>query len=48
VKDKQFRRVEIVGGDMLPGDMQEVISGISAGQQVIGNALELQNTVQQQ
>ena len=23
VKDKQFRRVEVVGGDMLPGGMQE-------------------------
>ena len=47
VKDKQFRRVEVVGGDMLPGDMQEVISGIAPGQQVVANALEFQNTVQQ-
>ncbi len=44
---KQFRRVEIVGGDMLPGDLQEVISGIAADQQVVANALEFQNTVQQ-
>jgi membrane fusion protein, heavy metal efflux system len=47
VKDKEFRRVEVVGGDMLPGNMQEVISGIAPGQQVVANALELQNTVQQ-
>jgi cobalt-zinc-cadmium efflux system membrane fusion protein len=46
VKDRQFRRVEVVGGDMLPGGMQEVISGIAPGQQVIANALEFQNTVQ--
>jgi len=37
----------VVGGDMLPGDMQEVTSGLAPGQQVVANALELQNTVQQ-
>jgi len=47
VKDKQFRRVEVSGGDMLPDNMQEVISGIKPGQQLIANALELQNAVQQ-
>ena len=44
---KQFRRVEVVGGDMLPGNMQEVISGIAPGQQVVANALEFQITVEQ-
>ena len=44
---KRFRRVEVVGGDMLPGNMQEVVSGIAPGQQVVANALEFQNTVQQ-
>jgi len=47
VKDRQFRRMEVVGGDMLPNNMQEVISGITPGQQVIANALEFQNSVQQ-
>jgi cobalt-zinc-cadmium efflux system membrane fusion protein len=47
VQGKQFRRVEVTGGDMLPGGMQELISGIAPGQQVIANALEFQNTVQQ-
>jgi cobalt-zinc-cadmium efflux system membrane fusion protein len=46
VKDKQFRRVEVVGGEMLPGGLQEVVSGIAPGQAVIANALEFQNTVQ--
>jgi cobalt-zinc-cadmium efflux system membrane fusion protein len=46
-KDNQFRRIEVVGGDMLPGGMQEVVSGISPGQQVVANALEFQNTVEQ-
>jgi membrane fusion protein, heavy metal efflux system len=43
----KFRRVEVVGGVMLPGGMQEVSSGISSGQQVVTNALALQNSVDQ-
>jgi cobalt-zinc-cadmium efflux system membrane fusion protein len=46
-KDKRFRRVEVTGGEMLPGNMQEVISGIAPGQRVVANALEFQNTVEQ-
>ena len=45
---KSLRRVEVKGGQMLPGNMQEVLSGIDVGQQVVGNALEFQNMVQQQ
>jgi membrane fusion protein, heavy metal efflux system len=44
---KQFRRIEVVGGDMLPGGLQEIISGIKPGQQVVSNALVLQSTVDQ-
>jgi membrane fusion protein, heavy metal efflux system len=44
---KQFRRVEVVGGEMLPGGLQEILSGLKPGQQVIANALEFQNMVQQ-
>ena len=29
--DKKFRRVEVTSGNMLPGNMQEVISGIQPG-----------------
>ena len=42
-----FRRVEVKAGPMLPGDMQEIRSGITPGQQVIANALEFQNTAEQ-
>jgi cobalt-zinc-cadmium efflux system membrane fusion protein len=42
-----FRRVGVVGGDMLAAGMQEVRSGIDIGQQVVTNALTLQNTVDQ-
>jgi cobalt-zinc-cadmium efflux system membrane fusion protein len=42
-----FRRVEVVGGNMLPGNMQEIVSGIGPGTKVVRNALVLQNTVEQ-
>jgi membrane fusion protein, heavy metal efflux system len=45
--DKALRRVEVRAGQMLPGNMQEVLSGIAVGQKVVANALEFQNTVQQ-
>ena len=46
--DKKFRRVEIHGGDMLPNKMQEVLSGLQAGQQVVINAIVLENTFENQ
>jgi membrane fusion protein, heavy metal efflux system len=45
--DKKFRRVEVVSGDELPNNMQEINSGISAGQQVVSNALVLDHTIGQ-
>src|SRR5216683_6758575 len=44
--DKKFQRVEIVSGIALPGNMQEVTSGIKPGTQVVQNALVFQNTVE--
>jgi membrane fusion protein, heavy metal efflux system len=44
---KQFRRVEVRAGDMLPGNLQAVLTGVAPGQQVVVNALEFQNTVEQ-
>ena len=46
-KDNQFRRVAVTGGEMLPGGMQEIISGVVPGQRVVLNALQFQNTVEQ-
>lgn len=43
--DKRFRRVGVVGGDALPNGMQEIKSGIQAGQQVVTNPLALQNKI---
>jgi cobalt-zinc-cadmium efflux system membrane fusion protein len=45
--DGKFKRVGVVGGAMLPGGMQEVISGFGPGQQAVTNALELQNSAGQ-
>jgi cobalt-zinc-cadmium efflux system membrane fusion protein len=42
-----FKRLEVVTGNMLPGNMQEVVSGLKPGDQVVSNALPLQNTVEQ-
>ena len=43
----KFRRVEVVGGDFLPNNMQDVKSGIKPGDQVVTNALVLERTIDQ-
>src|SRR5467141_697607 len=43
----KFRRTEVVAGNALPDKTQEIVSGIKPGQQVVLNALVLQNTVEQ-
>lgn len=43
----KFRRVGVIAGGILPGNAQEIISGIKPGDQVVSNALVLQNTVEQ-
>jgi membrane fusion protein, heavy metal efflux system len=45
--DRRFRRVPVTAGDMLPNNLQEIVAGVAPGQQVVSNALEFQNTVQQ-
>jgi len=42
-----FKRLEVMTGRMLPNNLQEVTSGIKPGDQVVSNALALQNTVEQ-
>jgi cobalt-zinc-cadmium efflux system membrane fusion protein len=42
----RFRRAEVTGGNMLPGNMQEVVKGVRPGEQVLANALVFQNTVE--
>jgi membrane fusion protein, heavy metal efflux system len=45
--ENKFRRIEVVSGDVLPGNMQEVKSGIRPGQQLIANALVLDHAIGQ-
>jgi cobalt-zinc-cadmium efflux system membrane fusion protein len=44
----QFKRVEVNGGKVLPGNMQEILSGIAPGQQVVRDVLELEATAEAQ
>jgi cobalt-zinc-cadmium efflux system membrane fusion protein len=43
----RFRRQEVVAGNTLPDNTQEVISGLKPGDHVVARALVLQNTVEQ-
>ena len=43
----RFQRVQITAGQMLPGNQQEILAGLSPGQKVIADALVLQKTVDQ-
>ncbi len=45
--NRRFQRIEVVAGNMLPGNMQEIITGIQPGAQLVANALVLQDTVEQ-
>jgi cobalt-zinc-cadmium efflux system membrane fusion protein len=44
----QFKRVEVHAGSMLPGNKQELLSGIGPGQQVVTNVLQLEATLEAQ
>jgi len=43
----RFRRQQVAAGSMLPANLQEVVSGVKPGDQVITNALVFENTVEQ-
>jgi cobalt-zinc-cadmium efflux system membrane fusion protein len=44
----QFKRAEVHPGRMLPGNKQEILSGIDPGQQVVSNVLQLEATLEAQ
>jgi cobalt-zinc-cadmium efflux system membrane fusion protein len=44
----QFKRVEVESGDMLPGGKQQILAGITPGQQVVEKVLELEATLEAQ
>jgi hypothetical protein len=43
----RFQRVEVVGGNMFPDNLQEVLSGLEPGARVVTNGLVFANTVEQ-
>ena len=45
--DGFFQRIGVVTGNILPGNVQQITSGIQPGRQVVLNALDLENTVSQ-
>jgi len=44
---RRFRRLEVLSGNILPDNQQEIVSGLKAGDRVVANALVLQNTMEQ-
>jgi cobalt-zinc-cadmium efflux system membrane fusion protein len=42
---EKFKRIEVVSGEQLPNNMQEVLSGLQPGQQIVTNAINLENAV---
>jgi cobalt-zinc-cadmium efflux system membrane fusion protein len=42
-----FRRAEVTGGKMLPGNLQEITTGLQPGDRVVSNALVLQAATEQ-
>ena len=46
--DSHFKRVEVHAGQMLSGNRQELVSGLSVGQSVVSNVLQLESTLESQ
>lgn len=44
----RFRRVQVEVGTLLPGDRQEITSGLQPGQMVVSNVLQLEQTLEGQ
>jgi len=43
--DGKFKRIEVVSGEQLPNNMQVIVSGLHPGQEVVTNAINLQNVI---
>ena len=42
---EKFKRIQVISGEQLPNNIQEILSGLRPGQQVISNAINLQNVI---
>ena len=45
---EHFRRIPVLTGNMLPGNQQEILSGIAPGQQVVKSVLQLEAVLEAQ
>ncbi len=43
--EEKFKRIQVVSGQQLPNNMQEILSGLQPGQQIVTNAINLQNVI---
>ncbi|HEY1254496.1 MAG TPA: efflux RND transporter periplasmic adaptor subunit [Terracidiphilus sp.] len=41
----KFKRIQVISSEQLPNNMQEITSGLQPGQQVVTNAINLQNAI---
>jgi membrane fusion protein, heavy metal efflux system len=41
----KFKRIAVAAGEQLPNSMQEILSGLQPGQQVVTHAINLQNAI---
>jgi membrane fusion protein, heavy metal efflux system len=41
----KFKRTEVVSGEQLPNNLQQIVSGLLPGQQVVTNAINLENAI---
>jgi cobalt-zinc-cadmium efflux system membrane fusion protein len=46
--DRQFKRIEVSVGTTLPGNRQQILSGIAPGQPVVAQVLQLEATLEPQ
>jgi cobalt-zinc-cadmium efflux system membrane fusion protein len=42
---EKFKRIQVVSGEQLPNNMQEILSGLQPNQRVVTNAINLQNVI---
>ena len=42
---EKFKRIQVTSGEQLPNNMQEIVSGLQPGQQVVTNAINLQDAI---
>jgi cobalt-zinc-cadmium efflux system membrane fusion protein len=42
---EKFKRIQVISGEQLPNNMQGILSGLQPGQQIVTNAINLQNAI---